>query len=176
VERVASRKAHSDWIRSIAGAAAVLVVALTYWLLVGSNANLTPEEFAAEITKHWYHEPESWVVTASQVENSILADVLDDSAEVDLAQLRGVSYANLCRVAGKRIPHLVIQGEQGPYMVLLMPGRSLDSPIPLTLPDEGLSGHIVPVGTGSIAVLGTGVAADVERMEASIVSAVNWTI
>ena len=86
-----------------------------------------------------------------------------------------VSFAKACLVGGERIPHLVIQGEQGPYMVLLLPGRRLDSAIPLALPSESLVGHILPAGGGSIAVLGVE-SAELEQIETTVASAINWTI
>ncbi len=61
-------------------------------------------------------------------------------------------------------------------MVLLMPGRVLQSPVPLALPEEGLSGSIVPAGGGSIAVLGAGQSSEIDRLENTLAAAVDWTI
>jgi hypothetical protein len=166
----------TGWLRLASGVAAVLVVSATFWVLRGPGPELTPEALAFEVANHWYHEPESWVEGEAQVDLAQLARVLDGTAQINLSELRTVSYAESCLVAGEWIPHLVIQGEQGPYMVLLMPDRTLASPVPLELPDEGLSGRIVPAGAGSIAVFGGGPTAETDQLEASILSAVNWTI
>ena len=125
---------------------------------------------------HWHHEPDSWLETSSPVSAALLAEVLAGEAELDQAALQTVSYAETCWVAGEWIPHLVVQGEAGPYMVLLMPGRVLQSPVPLSLPEEGLSGSIVPAGAGSIAVLGAGQSSEIDRLENTLAAAVDWTI
>jgi hypothetical protein len=153
-----------------------LLVGMTFWAFLGDGADLTPEALASEVVNHWYHEPDSWVETSSPVSVALLTDVLDGEVALDLAALQTVSYAETCWVAGEWIPHLVVQGEAGPYMVLLMPGRMLQSPVPLELPAEGLSGTIVPAGQGSIAVLGGGSSFEVESVKDSLVSAVDWTI
>ena len=170
------RAARSSWIMVTSSVAAGFLIALIFWALPNTDADLTPEALAAEVASHWFNEPESWVESSNEVAGTLLATVLNGAAEIDLAQLQTVSYAETCLVAGEWIPHLVIQGEQGPYMVLLMPGRMLESTVPLRLPSEGLSGHIVPAGTGSIAILGGGLASELGQMEETVVSAVDWTI
>jgi hypothetical protein len=166
----------SSWIMLATGIAAGVLIAVMFWSTQGTDLELNAEQLAAAVADHWYNEPESWNRSDSQVAGTLLETVLDGAAEINLAQLRTVSYAESCLVAGEWIPHLVVQGEQGPYMVLLMPGRVLESAIPLQLPSEGLSGHIVPAGAGSIAVLGGGLPAELEQVEATLVSAVDWTI
>lgn len=157
------------------GIAAGLLVGVTIWGLF-SAVNLTPETLAVEVAQHWYHEPDSWVESQDPVSEELLTRVLDGEVELDMAGMRTVSYARTCWVAGEWIPHLVVQGDAGPYMVLLMPGRVLESPVGLELGDEDLSGHIIPAGRGSVAVLGGGQADEIERIEASIIAAVDWTI
>ncbi|MGD8341292.1 MAG: DUF3379 family protein [Gammaproteobacteria bacterium] len=166
----------SGWVTWASGLAAGLLVAVTFWTFLGSGADLTPEALARKVVDHWYHEPDSWVQTSRPVAATVLAEVLEGEAELNLSALRTVSYARTCWVAGEWIPHLVVQGEAGPYMVLLMPGRLLESPVPLELREEGLSGRIVPAGGGSIAILGGGESPEIERVENSLVSAVDWTI
>lgn len=168
--------ARAGWVTWTSGLAAGLLVGVTLWGLLSGGANLSPEELASEVVNHWYHEPASWVETSSPVSAALLAEVLEGEAELNLAALRTVSYAETCWVAGEWIPHLVVQGEAGPFMVLLMPGRTLQSPVPLSLPDEGLSGSIVPAGAGSIAILGAGQSSDINRMENTLAAAVDWTI
>ena len=170
------RAARSSWIVLTSSIAAGVLVAVLFWAVQDTDPELSAEALAAEVANHWYNEPASWIESDNEVAGALLAAVLDGAADLNLAQLQTVSYAESCLVAGEWIPHLVIQGEQGPYMVLLMPGRVLDSAVPLQLPEEGLSGHIVPAGTGSIAVLGGGLATDLEQMEARVIAAVDWTI
>ena len=168
--------ARSRWVTWTSGLAAGLLVGVTFWGFLSGGSNLSPEELAGEVVDHWYHEPDSWVETSSPVSAALLADVLAGEAELSPAALQTVSYAKTCWVAGEWIPHLVVQGEAGPFMVLLMPGRILESPVPLSLPEEGLSGSIVPSAGGSIAILGAGQSGAVDRMESALADAVDWTI
>jgi hypothetical protein len=172
-----AKRARSSWPVLASGIAAGLAIGLVVWSVFSGPASLTPEALAAEVARHWYHEPESWIVSNVEVSDAVLARVLDGRVELDLSALTAaISYAESCRVGGQQVPHLVVQGEQGPYMVLLMPGRMLESPVPVELADEGLRGHVVPAGGGAIAVLGGGDADNVEEVEAMVLSAVNWSI
>jgi hypothetical protein len=173
--RSAAQQSEFPWVTPAAGIAAGLLLAFTVWGLGGSGPPLTTEELAGAIVEHWYHEPDAWEQTELSVAAAELAQVLGGAAAIDLASLQTVSFAKACLVGGERIPHLVIQGEQGPYMVLLLPGRPLASAIPLALPSESLVGHILPAGGGSIAVLGIE-SAELEQVETSVASAINWTI
>ncbi len=172
----AASVARAGWVNWASGLAAGLLVGVTLWGFLSGGSNLSPEELASAVVDHWYHEPDSWLETSSVVSAALLAEVLAGEAELDQAALQTVSYAETCWVAGEWIPHLVVQGETGPYMVLLMPGRVLQSPVPLSLPEEGLSGSIMPAGGGSIAVLGAGQSSEIDRLENTLAAAVDWTI
>jgi hypothetical protein len=169
------RATRSNWVTFIAGVAASALVAVTLWAFFADGRFYSNEALAVEVAEHWYHEPDAWVTSNVDVGRADLIDVLAGKAEIDLGLLSTVSYAESCRVAGEWVPHLIVQGSQGPYMVLLMPGRRLESPIPLELPAEGLSGQIFPVGDGSIAVLG-GDSAETDEIQRAVRSAVEWTI
>ena len=170
-----SRWRRSRWLTWTSGAAAGLLTAVSLWFLLGGRPDLTPEQLAMEIAEHWYHEPDSWTATDVGVSPQRIDAVLDGDAEIDLSLLTTVSYVESCWVAGEWIPHLVVQGEQGPYMVLLLPERALESPVPVSLPAEGLGGRIVPAGRGSIAVVGQPTE-ELERIETAVRSAVDWAI
>lgn len=166
----------SGWVSTLSGIAAGILIGMVLWAFWGDQDDLNAEELAAAVTAHWYAEREAWLVTDTPVTEAVFASVVDDAAQFDRATPPTITFAKTCFVAGELIPHLIVQGNQGPYMILLLPGRRLESPIPLELREEGLSGHIVPAGSGSIAVLGSGQAADLEEVESAVVSAVNWII
>jgi len=136
------------------GVAAALVVGLSVWFGTTLSPSTDSAELVAEVVQHWYEEPDSWVQTDVQVSEAALEQVVSGQAEIDITQLGLLSYAQSCFVRGEWVPHLVMQGEQGPVMLLLLPHESVDEPLPLKLPDEGLSGVIVPHGEGSIAIMG----------------------
>jgi hypothetical protein len=161
-------------VASFSIAAAVALGALSLRGLSGGGVQLSNAQLAREAVLHWYREPESWVRTNRSVAPAVLTVALDGAAEVDRAGLMTISFAKSCRIGPGRVPHLVVQGTQGPYMVLLFAGRRLDQPVPLELPAEGLTGHIVPAGTGSIAVLGVE-SSELAEVEAAVSSAVDWS-
>ncbi|MGI9259144.1 MAG: DUF3379 family protein [Gammaproteobacteria bacterium] len=139
---------------SLGGVAAALVVGLSVWFGTSIAPSTDSAELVAEVVQHWYEEPGSWVQTDVQVSAASLEQVVSGQVEIDLTELGLLSYAQSCFVRGEWVPHLVMQGEQGPVMLLLLPHESVDEPLPLALPDEGLSGVIVPHGEGSIAIMG----------------------
>ena len=84
-----------------------------------------------------------------------------------------ITYAQTCVINGRRVPHLVIQGEDGPVMVLLMPEERVESAIPLE--DGDSRGVILPVGDGSIAIVG-GRNERLESIERVVRNSVTWSI
>lgn len=84
-----------------------------------------------------------------------------------------VSYAKSCIIDGKPVPHLVVQGTNGPVTVLIMPDRSVDGPMSITR--DGLEGVVLPVGDqGSIAIIGRD-AASVEAVRDLAASGMGFT-
>jgi hypothetical protein len=164
-----------SWVPAFASAAAGIVAVLAAWALLAPAPNLTVEQLAAEVVAHWYHERQSWVQTDVAISNATLISALDGKAEIDIGSLGRVSYAQSCFVAGEWIPHIVIQGNAGPFMVLLLPGQRLDDSVQLSLEAEGLGGHVVPVGDGAIAVLGPN-AEESAEVEEAVAGALAWTI
>jgi hypothetical protein len=156
-------------------AASVVAAGMALW--VGSRfvPSDDPAELAAAVEDHWSHEPESWVRTSTPVAGSVLEAALGDGVGVDVERLNVVSYARSCLVNGRWVPHLVVQGEAGPVMVLLLADEQVSEEIPLDIPEEGLRGVIVPVDVGSIAILGDD-AELLETIEQDVSDAVSWSI
>ncbi len=173
---VVTSRAGGRWLYAIGGAAAGVIATLAIVLYTLTPQN-DPQTLAAAVVEHWYDEPGSWVRTTSTVSEDAITAVLDGQAEMDLGAVgRPVSYVKSCLVDGQWVPHLVVQGRSGPFMVLLMPERPLQSPVPLTLEQEALNGSLLPAGPGgSIAVLGPSVD-ESEEVGRAIAAAVEWTI
>lgn len=159
----------------ISVAAAGILGALTLWGLARGGVELSDEQLAREAVLHWYREPESWVRSDRPVAADALSEVLGGTADIDRSRLAAISFAKSCRIGRAHVPHLVVQGTEGPYMVLLFAGRRLSQAMPLELPAEGLRGDIMPAGPGSIAVLGAA-SDELEQVEAAVRAAVDWTI
>ncbi len=158
-----------------AGAAAVLVAGFAAWFGLSPAPELDSELLVAEILDHWQHEPGSWVSTDVRISPASLEEVVSGSAAVDANRLGLVSYARSCFVRDRWVPHLVIQGKEGPVMLLLLPHEQIAGPLPLDLPEEGLRGVLLPVGEGSIAILGED-SESIEPIRERIADAVEWSI
>ena len=155
------------------GAAAAMIAAVAVWVLVqpvGDSGAL-----AADVAEHWHHEPYSWQVTDVSVPDFALRAVLAGKARLDLQQLGPVTYVASCPFRGHIVPHLVVQGQAGPVMILLLPEEAVNSIEAVTLEEEGLSGVIVPHGGGSVAILGAA-AEPMAPLQKSLVNAVEWSI
>jgi Protein of unknown function (DUF3379) len=149
--------------------------ALTAWGLSVCRSQSDSGDLALDVVQHWYREPESWVKSDTGVSSEALAGVLAGSARIDRSRLATITFVKSCHVGSEQVPHLVVQGDDGPYMVLLLAGVRLENPVPLELREEGLAGEILPAGAGSIAVLGSD-SPELGRLEREIISAVDWTI
>ncbi len=78
-----------------------------------------------------------------------------------------------CKINGREVPHLVVQGEKGPVTILLMPHEMVDMPI--RLEGQSIEGVILPVGHGSIAIIGERGEA-IDQFRSRVTENVKWSI
>lgn len=161
------RKATPVW---LAIAATVVIAAVLGFRMLGSE--LTYPSLADEIVAHLDHEPYALRVTDKAVSERRLARVVP----ADVASLETgfglVTYAQTCIIDGRKVPHLVIQGERGPVTILLMPEQKVYGT--QRIDGQSIDGVILPVGDGSIAIIGeTG--EDLERIRNNVKSSVTWS-
>jgi len=153
-------------------AASLAMAAFIGFQMIGSQpgGQLT---LADEILAHIDHEPGALQVTNVAVSEARLSRVVNPSVGTMDRNVGLVTYAQSCIINGKTIPHLVIQGKKGPVTLLLMPDEMVDGVI--TIDGESVNGVILPVGSGSIAIVG-------ERdellgeIEQRVVDSVEWSI
>ncbi len=130
------------------------------------------DSLADEVIAHLDHEPHALRVTDVAVSDRRLRTVVPaDVAEFD-RDTSLISYAQSCIINGRTVPHLVIQGAKGPVTVLLMPEEEVSRVIPLQ--GKNINGVILPVGDGSIAIIGE---ADerIEEIQERVTKSVTWT-
>lgn len=154
----------------MAVAATVVLAAFVGLRMIGGN--VAYPTLADEIVAHLDHEPYALRVTDEPVDDRRLAKVVPASVAAMNHDAGLITYAQTCVINGKEIPHLVIQGEQGPVTVLLLPNEAVDSPIPIE--GESINGVILPVGGGSVAIIGE----RNEKLEAireNVVNSVTWS-
>ena len=169
VESLATRRRFTApaW---LAVAATVTLAAFLGFQL--DNKDLSDATLAQQILDHLDHEKGSMVVSDRPVSDSRLARVvparianMDHSAGL-------ITYAQSCTINGVEVPHLVIQGERGPVTILLMPGQPVDAVE--TIVGDSINGVIIPVGDGSIAIIGED-GERLDRIEDKVKNSVTWT-
>jgi len=148
-----------------AGLAAIL------WLAVPRSS------LADDVVAHMAGEPDAWRSTGAAVPAPALAAVLRE-AHVRLSKGAGVvSYARSCSFRGHRVPHLVVQGADGPATVMVLVHEKV--PGEAHFDEQGYRGVIVPVaGHGALAVLmqvGGADSKSVERIAAQLIASIEWT-
>ncbi len=132
-------------------AAATVVVAVVLGLRM-TGSDVAYNSLADEIIAHLDHEPGALVVTNEAVSNRRLARVVP----ANIAQLEHspglITYAQSCEINGNTVPHLVMQGEYGPVTIILLPEEKVSAAVDLS--GENIRGVLLPVGDGSIAIIG----------------------
>ena len=151
-------------------AATVVIAAFVGVRMVGNTQ--TYPSLTAEIVAHLDHEPRSLVVTDEPVGDRRLARVVPASIAEMNHDAGLITYARTCVINGKKIPHLVIQGEHGPVTILLMPDEMIDSTVEIH--GESIDGVILSVGSGSVAIIGER-DENLGNIQQNVLNSVTWS-
>ncbi len=155
------------------GMAAAIVAAVI--LGVGQGLLRPTDTMEGDVLEHWQHEPYSWVVTDQPVDSPKLRKAIAGKVVLDESQLPTITYAHSCFFRGKWVPHLVVQGKQGPVMVMLLPSEEIGKPMTVEFVEENLEGIVMPHGQGSIAIVGVE-GESLQSLQQSLSRAVEWSI
>lgn len=152
----------------IAAAAAAAVMAIVGMQTLGG---ISDRELAAEVLAHVDHDPAALRVTDVPVSDARLRSVVPAGVGDFGSGASLVTYAQSCVVNGKTVPHLVIQGREGPVTIILMPEEKIGGAIDLE--GDSVKGVLLPVGSGSIAIIG---ASDepLEDIRQEVLNSVSW--
>ena len=131
------------------------------------------DSLADEIVAHLDHEPYALKVTDEAVSERRFMRVVNESVGTMDRNVGLITYAQSCVINGKTVPHLVMQGEAGPITLLLMPDEMVD--MAQQIDGEGINGVILPVGDGSIAIIGDR-SENLTEVEQRVVESVEWSI
>jgi hypothetical protein len=151
-------------------AASVLIAVVLGVRLLGTGVEF--DSLGDEVLAHLQHEPYALRVSDTPVtDDRLLSVVPANIAQMDHAAGL-ITYAQSCVINGHEVPHLVIQGEKGPVTILLLPDEMVTEAILLS--DEFSEGVILPVGNGSIAIIGVR-GEQLEKIEQSVLDSVVWS-
>ena len=151
-------------------AATVVLAAFIGFRFVSTG--IEHDSLADEILAHLDGEPAALRISDVAVADERLHSVVPANVATMDHGAGLITYAQSCKIGGHEVPHLVIQGERGPVTILLMPEEMVDAP--QSLAGDNINGVILPVGDGSIAIIG---ASDerLERIEAEVLKSVSWS-
>jgi hypothetical protein len=136
------------------------------------SSSIEYDSLADEVLAHLQHEPYALRVTDEAVPDARLEAVVPATVAKFDRNAGLITYAQSCVINGNEVPHLVIQGERGPVTILLMPDeRSTEA---VAFGNATTKGVILPVGGGSIAILGER-DERLEKFEQSVVKSVMWS-
>ena len=130
------------------------------------------EDLERQVLEHMDVEPHALLISDRPVSDSRLAKVVPASIATMNHDAGLITYAMSCRINGRDVPHLVIQGEKGPVTILLMPEEMIDEARPLE--GESIHGVILPVGEGSIAIIGEK-EESLDRIQQNVLDSVAWS-
>ena len=167
--RRTARLSASSWIGI---AATFALAAVIGWQFTG-NGTEQDRLLDAQVLAHVDHEPWALKVTDVAVSEAQFTRVINPDIGTMHRGIGLVSYAQTCIINGVKIPHLVIQGVKGPITLLLMPNEMVSAPVALS--GESVNGVILPVGDGSIAIIGVH-EERIEELKQRVVDSVEWSI
>lgn len=131
------------------------------------------ESLESQVLAHVDHEPAALLPTSTPVDDRKLQRVVPTNI-ANMNQETGlITFAETCPINGNRIPHLVLQGKTGPITILLLPDEKISET--KRLEGESVHGVIVPVGDGSVAIIGTR-EEQLEEVQRKVVDSVAWGV
>jgi len=149
-------------------AATVVVAAVIGIRFVGVDN----QTLASEVLAHLDGEPHALIITDVEVSDEQLRSVVPANIGSMDRSAGLITYARSCEINGRDVPHLVIQGERGPVTILLMPEEKISAALPLE--GDTVHGVILPVGDGSIAIIGVR-EERLDLIEKRVLKSVTWS-
>lgn len=151
-------------------AATVLIAAVIGIRMTGTGIEYgTLEE---QLLAHVDHEPKALLPTSTPVSDRQLARAVPEKIATMNHDAGLITYAMSCSINGKDVPHLVIQGEHGPITILLMPHEKVADAS--SIDGVNVQGMILPVGDGSIAIIGSR-DEQLEKVKQNVLDSVMWS-
>jgi len=151
-------------------AATVLLVVFVGIRMTGTD--VTDVALAEQVLAHVDHvslavQASSTPVSDQQLTLAVPKNIASVNHDVGL-----VTFAESCIINGNIVPHLIIQGARGPITVLLMPDEALAEAT--ILDGVNIKGIMLPVGNGSIAIIGDR-DEPLDQIKESILNSVVWS-
>jgi hypothetical protein len=151
-------------------AATVLLAAFVGIRMLGLGVTYgTLEE---QVLAHVDHDPSALLPSGTPVSVRQLSRAVPENVATMNHDTGLITYAESCSINGRTVPHLVIQGARGPITILLMPEEPLAEAT--TLDGVNIKGIILPVGNGSIAIIGDR-EEQLDQVKENVLDSVMWS-
>ena len=153
-----------------------MAATVTLAVFVGFRAlapTAPPASLESQVLAHVDHEPMALLPTSTPVADSKLLRVVPSNIATMNHDAGLITFAETCPINGNAIPHLVLQGKAGPITILLLPDEKISET--KTLDGENVHGYIVPVGNGSVAIIGTR-GEQLDEVQEKVVNSVAWGV
>lgn len=125
------------------------------WLLMVNNHHHEPidgDDIVGHVLEHLTHEPglldRLLMPDTEQEMQNLFASV---GAKLDYA-IEGMKYAGICDISGQDGLHIVMQQDNQPVTIIVMPGQQLEAR--QAFEKSGYKGELVPVKGGMVAIVG----------------------
>ena len=151
-------------------AATVLLAVVVGLRLVGPGMGESAGTLEEQVLAHVDHEP-ALVAQRHAVPDRRLANAMPGNIATMNRDIGLITFAAFCTINGKDVPHLVMQGERGAITILLMPYEQVAEATPLD--GVNIRGVILPVGDGSIAIIGDR-EESLENVQQNVLNSVVW--
>ena len=151
-------------------AATVLLAAVIGIRMTGMGVSYGTLE--QQVLAHVDHEPAALLPSSTPVSDSQLSSAVPKDIATMNHNAGLITYARSCTINGKDVPHLVIQGKHGPITILLMPHEEVAEAT--TLDGVNIKGIILPVGHGSIAIIGDR-EEELDQVKENVLDSVMWS-
>jgi len=150
------------------GLAASVLLAVS--VAAGIWVTLPEDTLAGEVVEHILHEPKALSESTARVGSEDIYKVMARAGYALDQDVGLVTYTRTCVFRGYEVPHLVVQGRQGPITVMLLP----DIPVvqPVAVDESGFSGTIIPFDKGSLAIVGESGETEIGQMTRSLVDGI----
>ena len=153
--------------------AATVLLAIFVGVRFTADDGVVYESLADEVLAHVSHDPSALRISNVAVSDDKLLKVVPANIADMHTSTNLITFAASCPINGRNVPHLVIQGERGPITIILMPNEKISSAIALN--DESQHGVILPVGDGSIAIVGAR-GEPLDEVQKQVLQSVVWSI
>ena len=154
----------------LAVAATVLIAAVIVIRMTGTGVEYGRLE--EQLLAHVDYESGALLAKRTPVSATQLTRVVPETIATMNHDAGLITYAMSCSINGKDVPHLVIQGEHGPITILLMPHEKIAEAV--TIDGVNVQGIIVPVGDGSIEVIGSR-EEQLDKVKQNVLNSVMWS-